>query len=57
MKNLFFSVTNSHLSNHADDNTLYCHDKTKNEVDEKLKLDFKLITNWFHENCMLINPY
>ena len=51
----FLSLKNSHLSNYANDNTLYCYGKMINEVNEKLKLDFKLVTAYFHENQMLLN--
>ena len=30
--------------------------KTKNEVNEKLKSDFELVTIWFHEKRMLLKP-
>ena len=53
---LFFSVTNSQLSNYVDNNTVHSYHKTVNEVNEKLKLDFKLVITWFHENRMLVNP-
>ena len=48
-------MVNSHLSNYADDNTLYCFSKTVNEMKDKLKSGFLLVTTWFHENRMFLN--
>ena len=44
------------MSNYVDNNTVHSYHKTVNEVNEKLKLDFKLVITWFHENRMLVNP-
>ena len=39
LDDLFLVVTYSHLSNYADDNTLYCFDGNINDVDDKLRND------------------
>ena len=44
------------MSNYAEDNTLYRYGKTIDRVNEKLKLDFRLVTSWFHKNRMSLNP-
>ena len=55
LNDFFLSVVNSHLSNYADDNTLYCCSKRKNEMKDKLKSDFLLVTTWFHKSRKFVN--
>ena len=35
---------------------MYSSDKNSNIVISRLRHDFAIISEWFHENCMLINP-
>ena len=51
---LFLSET--FLSNQADDNNLYSIGKELNIIKEKLQKDFKLVIDWFFENYMSLNP-
>ena len=51
---LFLSET--FLSNYADDNNLYSTRKELNVIKEKLQKDFKVVTDWFFENYMSLNP-
>ena len=51
---LFLSET--FLSNYADDNNLYSIRKELNIIKEKLRKDFNVVTDWFFENYMSLNP-
>ena len=51
---LFLSET--FLSNYADDNNLYSIGKELNIIKEKLQKDFKVVTGWLYENYMSLNP-
>ena len=44
------------LSNYADNNNLYSTGKELNIIKEKLRKDFKVVTDWFFENCICLNP-
>ena len=51
---LFLSET--FLSNYADDNNLYSIGRELNIIKEKLRKNFKVVTDWFSENYMSLNP-
>ena len=51
---LFLSKT--FLSNYTDDNNLYGIEIELNITEEKLRKDFKVVTDWFFENYMSLNP-
>ena len=51
---LFLSET--FLSIFADDNNLYSIGKELNIIKEKLRKVFKVVTDWFFENYMSLNP-
>ena len=44
------------LSNYADDNNLYSIGKELNIIKEKLRKVFKVVTDWFFENYVSLNP-
>ena len=50
---LFSSET--FLSNYANDNNLYSIGKELNIIKEKLRKEFKVVTDWFFENYMSLN--
>ena len=52
---LFLFVSNSDLSNDADDNTLYTFGYNLEEIKNTLRFDFDLVLKWFEENCMVLN--
>ena len=56
INDLFLCVEHSTLCNYADDNTLYACDKKIENVLENLKKDFITLSNWFHNNYMVLNP-
>ena len=51
---LFLSET--FLSNYTDDNNLYSIGKELNMIKEKLRKDFKVVTDWFIEDYTSLNP-
>ena len=51
---LFLSET--FLSNYADDNNSYSTGKELDIIKEKLWKDFKVVTDWLFENYMSLNP-
>ena len=50
---LFLSET--FLGNYAYDNNLYTTGKELNIMKEKLRKDFKVVTDWFFENYICLN--
>ena len=44
------------LSNYEDENNLYSIRKELNIIKEKLRKDFKAVTDWFFQNCMSLTP-
>ena len=55
INNLSLFVSNSYLSNHADDNTLYAFGYNLEETKNTLRFDFNLVSKWFEENYMVLN--
>ena len=53
---MIFFLSKSYLSNYADDNNLYNIGKDRDIVKELLKKDFRVVTEWFYENYMILNP-
>ena len=44
------------LCNNADDNTMYSSDKNSDIVISRFRHDFAIISQWFCENYMILNP-
>ena len=55
LNDLFLFVSNSHISNYADDNTLYALGDNLKSVKENLLIDFQIVSDWFYENYMVLN--
>ena len=51
----FFFVSSFKLNNYANDNTLYASGCNLEEVKEVLLNDLNKVTEWFSENCMILN--
>ena len=51
---LFIETTT--LCNYADDNTMYSSDKNFNIVISRLRHDLAIISEWFYENYVVLNP-
>ena len=55
INDLFLVVSNSYLSNYADDNTLYAFGYNLEEIKNTLRFDFDLVSKLFEENYMVLN--
>ena len=55
INDLFLFVSNSYLSNYADDNTLYKYGFNIEEVNTSLQFDFTVVKSCFFENYMVLN--
>ena len=52
----FFYIETTTLCNYVDDNNMYSSDKNSNIVISILGHDFAIISEWFYENQMVLNP-
>ena len=48
-------LTDTILSNYAGDNNLYSIGKDRDIIKNLLRKDFRALTEWFFENCMVLN--
>ena len=55
INDLFLFIETTTLYNYADDNTMYSSDKNGNIVISKFRHDFAIISDWLHENYMVLN--
>ena len=55
INDLALYLTETMLSNYDDDNNLLNIGKDINEVKDTLAKDFRIVTNWFYENFMILN--
>ena len=51
----FFFISNSSLSNYADDNTLYTVGHNLKKIKDNLRNSFDTAHQWFYENYMVLN--
>ena len=55
LNDLFLFISNSSLSNHADDNTLYSFWDNLKKIKDNLWNSFDTVHQWFYENYMVLN--
>ena len=55
INDLFLFVSNSYLSNYADDNALRAFGYNLIEIKNTLRFDFDLVSKWFEENYTVLN--
>ena len=55
INDLVLFLTETMLSNYADDNNLFSIGRGLNKVKDTLAKDFGKVTNWFYENFMVLN--
>ena len=55
INDLFIFITNSSLSNYADDNTLYNYGYDVEKVNNTLSKDFETVKMWYFDNYMVLN--
>ena len=56
INDLFLIIENCTLCNYADDNTLYACRQNLDDVIVALQKDFCKLSEWFHNNSMVLNP-
>ena len=56
LNDIFYFENRSFLSNYADDNVLYAFGSNLDEVKQNLSQDLLKLSEWFYENCMILNP-
>ena len=55
LNDIFLSLQKCDLANYADDSTLYTSDKSISNMNS-LSHDFTILSKWFHNNFMVLNP-
>ena len=56
LNDIFYFENRAFISNYADDNVLYAFGSNLEEVKQNLSQDLLKLSEWFHENCMILNP-
>ena len=55
LNDLFLFISNSSLSNYADDNTLYTFGDNLKKIKDNLRNSFDTMHKWFYENYKVLN--
>ena len=53
---IFLSLQKCDLANSADDSTLYASDKSISNIMNSLSHYFTILSKWFYNNFMVLNP-
>ena len=56
LNDIFYFENRSFLSNYADDNVLYAFGSNLDEVKQNLSQELLKLSEWFYENCTILNP-
>ena len=56
INDIFYFENRSFLNNYADNNVLYAFGSNLEGVKQNLSQDLLKLSEWFHENCMILNP-
>ena len=56
LNGIFFFLKDANLGNYADDSTLYAYNKNLETVICNLRQEFSILSNWFYDNYMVLNP-
>ena len=56
LNDIFLSLQKCDLANYADDSTLYTSDKSISNVMKSVSHNFTILSKWFYNNFMLLNP-
>ena len=56
LNDIFLSLQKCDLANYADDSTLYTSDKSISNIMNSLSHDFTILSKWFYNNFMVLNP-
>ena len=55
LNDIFYFENRAFISNYADDNVLYAFGSNLEEVKQNLSQYLLKLSEWFHENCMILN--
>ena len=56
LNDIFFFLKDANLGNYADDSTLYACNKNLETAICNLRQEFSILSNWFYDNYMVLNP-
>ena len=56
LNDIFISLQKCDLASYADDSKLYTSDKSISNVVNSLSHDFTILSKWFYNNLMVLNP-
>ena len=56
LNDIFYFENRAFISNYAYDNALYAFGSNLEEVKQNLSQDLLKLSEWFHENCMILYP-
>ena len=56
LNDIFLSLQKCDLANYANDSTLYTSDKSISNIMNSLSHDFTILSKWFYNNFMVLNP-
>ena len=56
LNDIFLSLQKCDLANYANDSTLYPSDKSISNIMNSLSHDFNILSKWFYNNFMVLNP-
>ena len=56
LNDIFFFLKDANLGNYADDSTLYVYDKNLETVICNRRQEFSILSNWFYDNYVVLNP-
>ena len=56
LNDIFFFLKNANLGNYADDSTLYAYNKNLETVICNLRQEFSILSYWFYDSYMVLNP-
>ena len=56
LNDIFFFLQEASLGNYVDDSILQVYNKNLETVISNLRQEFSILSNWFYDNCMLLDP-
>ena len=56
LNDIFLSLQKCDLANYANNTTLYTSDKSISNIMNSLSHDFTILSKWFYNNFMVLNP-
>ena len=56
LNDILLSLQKCDLANYANDSTLYTSDKSISNIMNSLSHDFTILSKWFYNNFMVLNP-